>query len=59
MLIENTGIDNLTQASIYSRMSDSPVDDKRLRAKLIVQQDKRNAVLNNWRGKKRRTLDQP
>jgi hypothetical protein len=31
MLIENTGIDNLTQASIYSRMSDSPVDDKRLR----------------------------
>jgi hypothetical protein len=31
MLTENTGMDNLTQASIYSRMSDSPVDDKRLR----------------------------
>jgi len=59
MLIENTGINNLTQASIYSRMSDSPVDDKRLRAKLIVQQDKRNAVLHNCRGEKHRTLDQP
>jgi hypothetical protein len=30
MLTENTGIDNLTQASIYSRMSDAPVDDMRL-----------------------------
>ena len=30
MLTENAGIDNLTQASIYSRMSDCPVDNKRL-----------------------------